>query len=178
MAQEYRDEVRHTRLAVDDPAHLAADRIPGVRAAAEYVGSDRCLSCHPSAAAVWAQSHHASAFNSLVGREADADPKCVGCHTVGFGSPSGYRREFGDRQFVHVGCESCHGPGSLHVRRYDGEPTLEFTYRPLGEGDCRQCHYGEFSRPFDWDTLWPRIEHGKEPVTPPLHPPASGRNGG
>lgn len=172
MAREYRDEVRHTPLAVDDPTHLAADRVPGVRAAAEYVGSHRCLSCHPSAAAVWAQSHHSSAFDSLVRREADADPNCVGCHTVGFGSPSGYRREFGDRQFVHVGCESCHGPGSLHVRRYDGEPTLEFTYRPLGEGDCRQCHYGEFSRPFDWDTLWPRIQHGKEPVkeqnqTPP-----------
>src|ERR1017187_1450952 len=114
--QSYRDEVRHARLAVDDPNNLSADMVPGVRTVATYVGTDKCLACHNTAGAVWAASTHAHAFATLIGRNADADPKCISCHTVGFGDPSGYRREFKDSKLVNVGCESCHGPGSLHVR--------------------------------------------------------------
>ena len=90
------------------------------------------------------------------------DPKCVGCHTIGFGTMTGYRREFAGAKLANVGCESCHGPGSLHVRQYrDGAPG-QFKFRPLGAGDCQKCHYGEFSRPFDWDKSWPTIQHGRE----------------
>jgi hypothetical protein len=163
LAQAYRDEVRRARLAVDDPARAGADLVPGVRVAATYVGSRRCVDCHKTAGAIWAKSGHATAFDALVARKADADPKCVGCHTIGFGSGSGYRREFGAEKLVHVGCESCHGPGSLHVRRREGDPTVDFVYRPLGAGDCQKCHYGEFSRPFYWYEFWPPIQHGKEP---------------
>jgi hypothetical protein len=163
LAQDYRDEVRRTKLAVDDPSKAGADMVPGVRAAASFVGSARCVECHKTAGASWARSGHAHAFDTLVHRKADADPKCVGCHTVGFGSVSGYRRDFGAEKLVNVGCESCHGPGSLHVRRHEGDQTIDFAYRPLGAGDCQKCHYGEFSRPFDWDEFWPPIKHGKEP---------------
>ena len=164
LAQAYRAEIRTNKLAVDDPTHLGADMVPGVRASASYVGSERCVDCHPGAAAVWAKSRHAAAFETLVDRNADADPKCVGCHTVGFGSLTGYRREFGNRKLTNVGCESCHGPGSLHVRRYEGEESIDFKYRPLAAGDCQKCHYGEFSRPFYWHEFWPAIKHGKEPA--------------
>ena len=165
MAQAYRDEVRHTRLNVDDPTKAGADAVPGIRAAAEYVGSARCVDCHASAAAVWAKSGHAAAFESLLHRKADADPKCIGCHTIGFGATTGYRREFGAKKLVHVGCESCHGPGSLHVQRREGNNSIEFTYRPLDAGDCQKCHYGEFSRPFNWNEFWPPIKHEKEKQT-------------
>jgi hypothetical protein len=162
LARAYREEVRRTRLAVDNPAHTAADRVPGVRTTSSYVGSQRCAECHRIAGALWARSAHARAFGVLIEREADADPKCVGCHTIGFGSPSGYRREFGSTQMVNVGCESCHGPGSLHVRLREGDDTVSFAYRPLGAGDCQKCHYGEFSRPFRWDEFWLPIKHAKE----------------
>ena len=46
--QDYREEVRQTKLAVDDPNNLSADMVPGVRTAASYVGTDKCLACHPS----------------------------------------------------------------------------------------------------------------------------------
>ena len=163
LARDYRDEVRHTRLAVDDPGNLGEDMVPGVRTAASYVGTETCVSCHPGAAAVWEKSTHAHAFAPLLERQADADPKCVGCHTVGFGSASGYRREFGSARLVQAGCESCHGPGSLHIRQQAGDTSINFTFRPLAAGDCKQCHYGEFSRPFDWDEFWPAIKHGREP---------------
>ncbi len=163
LAQAYRDEVRRTKLTVDDPTKAGEDTVPGVRTAASYVGSQRCVECHKTAGAIWAKSGHASAFDTLVARKADADPKCIACHSIGFGSESGYRREFGADKMVHVGCESCHGPGSLHVRRYEGDKSIEFTYRPLAAGDCQKCHYGEFSRPFYWYEFWPPIKHGKEP---------------
>ncbi len=166
MAQDYRDEVRRTRLAVDDPANAAADIVPGVRTAASYVGSGRCVECHKTAGETWAKSGHARGFASLSERKADADPKCIGCHTTGFGAPSGYRREFGRDKLVDVGCESCHGPGSLHVKQREGDKTLSFSYRPLDAGDCKKCHYGEFSRPFYWHEFWPVIKHGKEPPQP------------
>ena len=164
LVQVYRDEVRRTRLAVDDPAARGDDLIPGVRAGPSYVGSQRCVECHKTAGAAWAKSGHAHAFATLVERRADADPQCVGCHTIGFESVSGYRREFGAQKLVDVGCESCHGPGSLHVRRREGDTGVEFVFRPLDAGDCKRCHYGEFSRPFDWATFWPVIQHGKEPA--------------
>lgn len=162
LARTYRQEVRRTRLAVDDPSNLSSDMVPGVRASAEFVGTERCVRCHTEAAAVWKSSRHAHAFAALQAREADADPKCIACHTVGFGSPSGYRRELASSRLVEVGCESCHGPGSLHVRKVEGDQSIDFLFRPLDAGDCRKCHYGEFSRPFQWDEFWPAIRHGKE----------------
>jgi hypothetical protein len=165
MMQDYREEVRHARLAVDDPDDLSSDMVPGVRMAATYVGTEKCLACHATAAATWQASAHAHGFATLLGRKADADPRCIGCHTTGFGSPSGYRREFGAAKLVDVGCESCHGPGSLHLREKQGDTTVNFVFRPLGAGDCRKCHQGEFSRPFDWNQFWPVIKHGNEPQT-------------
>jgi nitrate/TMAO reductase-like tetraheme cytochrome c subunit len=159
FATEYRQEIRDTKLELDDPAKLGAELVPGVRNAAGYVGSETCLACHPAAAQAWTKSAHAQAFETLHRLQADADPNCVGCHTVGFGSPSGYRREFGAAKLVNVGCESCHGPGSLHVaQRQTGAPPVD-NFRELGAGDCQKCHRGEFSRPFNWQLFWPAIEH-------------------
>jgi len=175
MVQAYRKKVRYTKLLVDDPTNLSADMVPGVRTLATYVGTERCVSCHQTAAAIWTTSAHAHAFATLVTRGADADPKCVGCHTVGFGESSGYCREFGATKLVNVGCESCHGPGSLHVLEKGGETSISFTFRPLDAGDCMKCHQGEFSRPFKWDLFWPVIQHGKEPVS--TGPPANVSHG-
>jgi hypothetical protein len=163
LADGYRDEIRHARLAVDDPANLQANMVPGVKSAASYVGSQGCVGCHASAAKVWQDSGHAGAMEALVNKKADADPNCLACHTVGFGSPSGYRREFAGRKLADVGCESCHGPGSLHVDQHQNQLPVTFKFRPLGAGDCQNCHFGEFSRPFDWNRFWPHIQHGKEP---------------
>lgn len=165
LAQEYRNEIRHTPLKIDEPgAVLTENAVPGVQATASYVGSDSCASCHRSAYTAWEESGHAHAFDSLKNRDSDADPNCIACHTVGFGSKSGYQREFGERKLIHVGCESCHGPGSEHVSQHQSGDPITFRFRPLGPADCQRCHYGEFSRPFDWEQFWPKVKHGKEPT--------------
>jgi len=163
LAMAYRDEIRHTKLAIDNPATLQADMVPGVKPHNTYAGSQSCAQCHPTAFRVWHETGHAHAFAVLTAFGADADPNCISCHTVGFGTASGYRREAGAASpFIDVGCESCHGPGSEHVqmRSAGGEVTAHF--RPVGAGDCQKCHHGEFSRPFDYNEFWPVIAHGKE----------------
>lgn len=161
LSAEFRKTVRKTELAIDDPSAPNANAVPGVTPVASYVGSDSCRTCHAQEHAIWKASGHGHAFQTLKRQDSDADPTCIGCHTVGFGTPSGYRRSFLGEKLVDVGCESCHGPGSEHVRiRQDGR-TPPFKFRSLGAGDCKSCHHGEFSRPFDWDKFWPRIRHGK-----------------
>ena len=167
LAAEYRDEIRGAKLDVDDPAKLNAELVPGVKSAAAYLGSEACVECHARAAEVWRKSGHGHAFEVLVAMKADADPNCIGCHTVGFGALTGYRRELGAKQLVNVGCESCHGPGSTHVeQRRSGAPPAK-NFRALGAGDCQKCHHGEFSRPFVWDAFWPLVRHGKEGAATP-----------
>jgi hypothetical protein len=161
LAVDYRKEVSAAKLAIDDPQAAQRDAVPGVRLAATFVGSSVCVGCHQSAAKVWRDSRHSNAFLTLTLQHADADPDCIGCHVVGFGQPSGYRREMRRTKLVDVGCESCHGPGSLHVeQRQSG--TAADNFRTLGAGDCQKCHHGEFSRPFEWEKFWPLIRHGKE----------------
>jgi len=162
--RDFREEVRHTVLDIDQPEQNAGNRVPGVARVAEYAGTPACLDCHPQAAQVWKQSGHAHAWETLVAAGSDFDPNCIGCHTVGFGTESGYRRAFDGAKLADVGCESCHGPGSLHVEQWRRGGPVTFKFRPLGAGDCQQCHYGKFSRPFDFDTWWPPIQHGEEPA--------------
>jgi hypothetical protein len=158
----YRALVRQTKLMVDDVARTRPDEVPGVRPAAKYAGTESCATCHAGAAQKWHGTAHAQAFISLASHNSDADPTCIGCHTVGFGTATGYRREYAGKKLTDVGCESCHGPGSEHVaQRQSGEKIL-FKFRPLGEADCTACHHGEFSRPFKWEYFWPAIKHGKE----------------
>lgn len=167
LAQNYREEIRSAKLAVDDPARARDDEVPGVKSAAVYLGSESCAQCHAAAYETWQSTGHARAFKSLVARGSDADPNCIGCHTIGFGEPSGYRRNYGAEKLVNVGCETCHGPGSEHVsdvrQAQAAHVSRLYQYRPLAAADCAACHHGEFSRPFKWDEFWPKIQHGKEP---------------
>jgi len=163
MVKDFRSEIRTTPLAIDEANILDPNAIPGVSPTATYVGSASCAACHPQAHAVWANSGHASAFETLVKKGADADPHCIKCHSVGFERPGGYRRPLGgESTLTDVGCESCHGPASEHIALHVEGKRTQFKFRPVGPGDCTSCHYGEFSRPFDWDKFWPGISHGKE----------------
>jgi Cytochrome c554 and c-prime len=113
---------------------------------ATFVGSDRCGDCHQHAFNVWKnpvtkKPAHVIATTTLEeevnpkGRQ--FDPECMKCHTTGFMHPGGYN-DFvpnlanwpnkpavapkakalmkHNQNLRGVGCESCHGPGSEHVK--------------------------------------------------------------
>src|SRR5262249_30622907 len=85
-----------------------------------FVGDEACTKCHAAEHKKWGETKHAHAFDSLekvakrpAGRHLDVE--CVVCHTTGFGYKSGYRNELVTPSLKHVGCETCHGPGSGHA---------------------------------------------------------------
>jgi hypothetical protein len=142
MVREYRSDVRRTPLAIDDPDVVDPNAVPGVVTTATFTGSAACKDCHLKDYEIWEKSGHAHAFATLEKKGSDADPHCISSLT-------------------DVGCESCHGPGSEHVAKYRYGKPSNFRFRPLGPGDCVSCHYGEFSRPFEWDKFWPDVAHGR-----------------
>ena len=59
LAIAYREEIRGTKLAIDDPATLREDMVPGVQPHNTYAGTQSCAQCHPSAFKAWGRSGHA-----------------------------------------------------------------------------------------------------------------------
>ena len=55
-----------------------------------YTGAERCQPCHADAYTTWSGSKHAHAFDILVKSSQNFNPKCVGCHTMGYGKPQGF----------------------------------------------------------------------------------------
>ena len=139
------------------------------------------MSCHSAAehgnpAVSWMRSRHGHAYwrlgadwalflAKLRPHYADlerpiGDDRCLLCHVNGrqdddalFGA--GYREEDG------VGCEACHGPGSLYVDpeiMTDREAFIANGGRVPDENTCRGCHRN--SERFDYAEMWPKIAHG------------------
>jgi hypothetical protein len=172
-----------------------------------YVGSERCMKCHEHAYNVWKKTPHSWAYKTLV-EEAKRpgnrqfDPECVVCHTVGFGYKTGWyspdpqapgkridvpqAKAEGKKEVPelrNVGCESCHGPASEHVRdpenktwhalmnpwKAPSKETAEEKTRRINRIDqfCQHCH--DIDNDVTWknnafERKWPLIIH----MTPPL----------
>jgi peroxiredoxin len=141
-------------------------------AAAAYVGSEVCQSCHADEHASWAQQPHASALASLEGRGAAGDAECLRCHTTGLGRPGGFQPNGGAQPaLAGVGCESCHGPGGDHVA--EGAPrrgTIVKLSDKCGScvilQICGSCHDDANDPGFEFEVREKvlRQRHGKEPL--------------
>ncbi len=119
----------------------------------DYVGSEKCASCHQEAAKVHFASMHAKAIPTLEKEGHQADPDCLSCHTVGFGEEGGYFVK--DRlQFGEVGCESCHGEGGAHSAAPKDHPLGK-----VPQQTCLKCHTSKTSPGFNFLTFWSKIKH-------------------
>jgi len=121
--------------------------------AQNYIGAERCKSCHEFAFRVWSSGPHAKAHAALTDEQLK-DPKCNTCHTSQPGE--------NDAKIEGVQCERCHGPGRYYHREYvmkDRELSrLVGLIEPKPE-HCQQCHTegAPSIRPFDFADLWRRI---------------------
>lgn len=174
----------------------------------KYIGSEACKKCHPKEFEIWDEHRHAGAYQTLSEHPKAKPPhnrhydsECVICHTVGFGYQTGFRdRSAGyttaekSAHLMGVGCENCHGPGSLHA----DDPTNKqyaLTMSPWKEnpGDyltkraiegkekvipaaerkvadkvfqlCFQCHDTDNDHNFTLEK-WFKLAHGKGPTAP------------
>ncbi len=101
----------------------------------EYVGAERCKSCHAAEYTIWAQSPHARAFDVLSPDE-KKDPRCLSCHTA---VPADVQTTL-----QGVQCESCHGAARSYTPDYvmrDAELAgfLGLVAKP-DANSCNRCH--------------------------------------
>jgi hypothetical protein len=114
----------------------------------QFEGVGACGKCHPAQAQSWMQTAHAQALESLkpnikaaAKTRAGLDPVkdytseagCLLCHTTGYGKPGGYTigmQPAQSKDLAAVGCESCHGAGSVFRQAH---ADAEFRLRTMAE---------------------------------------------
>jgi len=149
---------------------------------AEYVGSTKCKLCHMAEHKAWSESAHAKAFTNLKSADAKAvsavaekmkvelkgpaaeSADCVKCHVTGYELAGGYPTADSAKTaaVAAVGCESCHGPGSLHVTAPKAEKTKSI-YRTVSEKMCVECHTPTMTPAFKYAEMVKRGVHPKKP---------------
>jgi hypothetical protein len=119
-----------------------------------YVGSEKCRSCHENEYNLFRKySRKTQSFNHIMlmrnGLTEEEYRECLECHTTGFGKPGGFRSEKDTPLLKEVGCEACHGPGSLHVESSDRKDIKKIA----SEKDCTICHNQERVEAFRFKPL-------------------------
>lgn len=105
-----------------------------------YVGSEKCEACHTKEYSNYMKySQKAKSYKSVEkmkrNLERDEYLDCLKCHTTGYGK-GGFVSLEKTPHLKNTGCESCHGPGSVHIESEDPEDikgSLEIK-------DCIGCH--------------------------------------
>jgi len=179
LLEEYTRELRDGKylLKYGQSNHPIQVDHPG----ATYVGSDKCVKCHKEAYKTWKDTPHHHAYETLVAKAKNPslrqyDGECVVCHVVGFGYQGGFTDEKRTPHLENVGCESCHGPASLHVAS-PNDTALQDALNPwkllkgeteekrVGRMDqfCQKCH--DIDNDVHWKGFapkWALIAHGKD----------------
>ena len=160
---------------LDEAATLFRDALAIISTqGATYLGYRKgCKSCHYKEWKSWKNTKMANAFEALKPgasvetkikfnldpkKDYTEDPNCLGCHTTGFGLPTGYVIPRGAKYKVReasketVGgtCEVCHGPGSKYgpvhknvddmARMYTQEEFYAVGEYRVDERVCMRCH--------------------------------------
>jgi hypothetical protein len=96
-----------------------------------FIGNNKCKPCHLQQFKSWETTNMAKAYEILKpGERADAkkkagldpakdytaDPKCLACHTTGYGETGGFVSVEKTPALVGVGCEMCHGAGGEYIK--------------------------------------------------------------
>jgi hypothetical protein len=142
----------------------------------EFIGPDNCKACHFQQHKSWKKTTLALAFEHLKPDQAVeakkkagldpkkdycSDPKCLKCHTTGYGEETGYPAVTEGKAFTEaekeraaanqgVTCEACHGAGSLYVpykkehKDYKIEDIQKLgAIAPTTAEHCAPCHVKE-----------------------------------
>ena len=119
-----------------------------------YIGSAVCAECHEkeynSFTSFSKKAHSFASILKLKKGLTEAEFKgCFACHTTGYGRPGGFSSLEETPELSNLGCESCHGPGSLHQKSEDPEDII----RKIGIELCTDCHNQERVAAFNFKPL-------------------------
>lgn len=161
-----------------------------------YVSYKKCGGCHISQRDSWLDTSHAKAMDSLKpkvkanekkkakldpNKDYTSDKDCIGCHTTGYGEKGGYKADMPEKkaQFLQgVGCEMCHGAGSLFRKKHKEaganfkktkQPTARKELADAGqifnyEEACAACHLNYKG------SSWKGAKEPYTPFTPSVDP--------
>ncbi len=135
---------------------------PPVESGGKFIGSDACSGCHRWQYDIWKKQKHARAFTAMEEKDPKRAraPECLECHTTGYRFESGLRTPAEDPHLASMGCEMCHGVGSVHAMK----PEAGFgrmRERHHWKARCEQCHDADNSPAFDFDRYMETIRHWK-----------------
>jgi hypothetical protein len=134
------------------PPEESAAAEPAPPAGQTYTGVKKCAACHLNQYKLWKKSKHAKEAWESVPAKYKADPKCINCHSTGYGQPSGFKDETSTPALKGTTCEACHGPGSEHdklctpllnVKKLSPEQektARDSIYKVLPGNICQRCH--------------------------------------
>lgn len=146
----------------------------------KFVGSKACADCHKREYAIWKETPHAHATETLLRAKPPRqfDPECVNCHVTGwdpqkfFPYQTGYDSLQATPGLSGSGCENCHGPGATHVKaEKGGDKAAQKRWREMLHANatgaskevrresCQRCHDLDNSPKFDFDGYWEKIAH-------------------
>ena len=120
---------------------------PPPKGQAAYAGAEACADCHAGEVTFWTKTVHATAWKSLVDRGQQFDFDCIGCHVTGWDKPGGSNLAH-NSELRNVQCETCHGPGSIHVAKGGLEKPAAIQRGPANDLCASQCHTKEHSDTF------------------------------
>lgn len=143
----------------DDEEGLTTITAARSATANRFVSAQDCAQCHPQAVRTWKASKHSHAYKSLVSRGHGFNPRCLQCHTVGYGASDGFLSKEATPALAAVSCANCHGRGDYHIKQHRGEMVPGKVF-PLKSQNCTTCHDPENSPDFDFDAYWKLIKHG------------------
>lgn len=115
-----------------------------------------CEPCHGDQVKAWKTSDHAHAYDTLVKKSKQFDPKCLACHTTRFEQPEGFNMKEQQMELVNIQCESCHGFAKEHLTNMTPVPVR----KPL-VALCLKCHTSDRCPTFEKDAkeLFEKIKH-------------------
>jgi 2',3'-cyclic-nucleotide 2'-phosphodiesterase (5'-nucleotidase family) len=116
-----------------------------------------CEPCHADQVTKWKTTDHARAYDTLVKKSKQFDPKCLACHTTRFEQPEGFSMKAQQPELVNIQCESCHGFAKDHLA--DPSKALP-TPKPVA-ALCIKCHDASRCPNFerDYDKTFAKIKH-------------------
>jgi hypothetical protein len=94
-----------------------------------------CEPCHANQVKKWQPTAHAKAYDTLVKKSKQFDPKCLVCHTTRFEQPEGFSMKAQQPELVNIQCENCHGFAKEHLG--EGKPIPIADPTPAS---CLKCH--------------------------------------
>ena len=178
--------VRFAALSLEERKKLLKEKDLRERSlfeTADYVGSETCQTCHAKEHALWSESAHATALQTLESSKEAENSECQSCHTTGFGEPSGWPAS---SALEGVGCESCHGPGGRHAEDGARDGILRLTEKCetcVLLQICGSCHDEANDPGFEFELMdklelirhgfrEPRLTVGHGPRAAADHPPS------